>query len=439
MLSSSLAKVSRLNPSLPGGFVNSWAGPLRSPMLGVYLLAGLAALGLPLLYAMILQAYVPDGQFELKHQVHIGLNVLANLICLAGAFQSRGNFESRLRVALGGVVITSGLMLLLIMLLRLYYSRTVLIASVFASIALVTTFNFLIEKSRRCRIGVVPDGLDTSDTLEQVGGGASFVTSPDEPVWAYDVILLDWAMVTNPRWLQFATRAILTGAEVQHIAAFVESRQGRVLSTHFESDHAAYSRSSLYINSYKRVLDVLVVLAVAPVVALITAVAACLIALTMGGPVFFNQQRVGIDGRPFTMYKLRTMRPTPAGTAVSATRVGDARITRLGHFLRRFRIDELPQFYNILIGDMSLVGPRPEQPELARAYARKLPKFNNRTMLRPGITGWAQVRGKYAADENETMHKLAYDLYYLKHVSWSLDMYILLQTIKTLVTGNSAR
>ena len=120
-------------------------------------------------------------------------------------------------------------------------------------------------------------------------------------------------------------------------------------------------------------------------------------------------------------------------------RSADQRITPLGRFLRRFRIDEIPQFYNILIGDMSLVGPRPEQPELAQTYATKLPAFQNRTMLRPGITGWAQVRGRYAADEKETENKLAYDLYYLKYASFTMDVSIIAQTFKTLVTGNSAR
>lgn len=428
----------KLAAPLTGILVRPLVNVFRAPMAGVYFSVALAAAVLPLLYVVILQASVADGEFELKHQVHIALNVVANLICLAGVFHARGNFESRLKVALSGVMMTFGMMLMMILLFRMYYSRPVLIASLFASIAIVTTFNILIQGARRCRIGVVPEGL-AADTLNQLGQDAVYVTSPDEPAWAYDVILLDWAKVRNPCWLQFATRAILSGTEVHHVAAYVESRQGRVLPAHFECDHAAYPRSSLYINCYKRLLDIIVVLALLPIVLIIAGGAACLIKLTMGGPIFFNHQRVGVDGRPFKMFKLRTMRPAPVGAAVTATRVGDERITRLGHFLRRFRIDELPQFYNILIGDMSLVGPRPEQPELARAYARKLPKFNNRTMLRPGITGWAQVRGSYAADESETMHKLAYDLYYLKHASWSLDMYIVLQTVKTLITGNSAR
>lgn len=435
MLSTSQANLA--GPST-GVVVRPIVNAFRAPMAGVYFFVALTAAVLPLLYLVILQASVADGEFELKHQFHIALNVAANLICLAGVSQTRGNFESRLKVALSGVMMTFGVMLLMILLFRLYYSRPVLIASLFASIAIVTTFNIIIQGSRHCRIGVVPEGL-APDTLNQLGQDAAFVTSPDEPAWAYDIILLDWAKVRNPCWLEFATRAILTGAEVQHVAAFVESRQGRVLPAHFESDHAAYPRSSLYINCYKRLFDILGALAFAPIVLIVAGVAACLIKLTMGGPVFFNQQRVGVDGRPFKMFKLRTMRPAAVGAAATATQVGEKRITRLGHFLRRFRIDELPQFYNILIGDMSLVGPRPEQLELARAYARKLPKFNNRTMLRPGITGWAQVRGSYAADESETMHKLAYDLYYLKHAGWSLDMFILLQTVKTLITGNSAR
>ena len=407
-------------------------------MLSVYLLAIVSALALPIIYDIVLRASIPDDAIGAQHRRHIALRVRTNRGCLLGVLRARGNFQSRLMTALGGPAVAFGLLLFVILAFRLYYSRPLLIVSLFSAIALVTAFNFLIEKCRPQRIGVVPEG-QSAEVLQQIGNGAAFVTSADEPVWAYDVVLLDWALVRDPGWLKFATRAILTGAEVQHVAAYVESRQGRVLPAHFESDHAAYPRSSLYINCYKRLFDILLVVAVAPVTLLMVAIASVLIAITMGRPIFFSQQRVGMDGRPFTMFKLRTMLPAKPGSEASATKVGDARITALGRFLRRFRIDELPQFYNILIGDMSLVGPRPEQPQLARAYALKLPAFNNRTMLRPGITGWAQVKGSYAADEHETMHKLAYDLYYLKHASGMMDLYIMLQTFKTLVTGNSAR
>lgn len=407
-------------------------------MVGVYILAGIVVLLLPLLYDIIIRSSVGSEDYEFKHAIHISLNVLTSVICLVVVLNTRGDFQSRLKTAMVSVSINFGMLLLLILSLRLYYSRPLLIASFFASIALVSIFNILAERYQRRRIGIVPQGLD-EETVGQIGPNAVFITSPDEPTWAYDVVLVDWPHVNDPRWMRFATRAILSGCEVHHVAAYVESKQGRVLPEHFETDHAAPPHNSLYVMYYKRILDILFVLALATVAAVIVAVAAGLILLTMGRPILFIQSRMGVDGKPFKMYKLRTMLPAPAGAAVTATRTGDPRITPLGHFLRRFRIDELPQFYNIFKGDMSLVGPRPEQPELARAYARMLPVFSNRTMLRPGITGWAQVRGKYAADEKETMHKLAYDLYYLKHASLAMDLSILAHTFKTLLTGNSAR
>lgn len=407
-------------------------------MVRVYLLATLTAVMLPFVYDIIIRASVPNEDYGLKHQLHIGLNVLATLVSLGLIFSTGGDAQHRLKAALVSVFINYGALLLLITSLRLYYSRPLIIASFFASIAIVSTFNILIEHYRKRRIGVVPGSID-SDTEMQVDPAAMVIASPDEPSWAYDVVLIDWARVRDPNWLRFATRAILSGCDVHHIATYIESRQGRVIPEHFEIDHAASPRNSLYVVCYKRVIDIALVVIFAPVALLVVGIAGALIALSMGRPVLFKQQRVGIDGRPFTMYKLRTMVKGKAGAAAAATEVGDSRITPLGKFLRRFRIDEIPQFYNIFIGDMSLVGPRPEQPEIARAYARTLPQFCNRTALRPGITGWAQVRGSYASDAAESKQKLAYDLYYLKHADFMMDFSIVVQTFKTLLTGNSAR
>lgn len=408
-----------------------------SPMLGVYALAALTAVLLPFTYDVIIRASVPHDDYGIRHEIHIALNVVATLVSLIAILNTDGDFQHRLKAGLVSVFINFGVLMLLITSLRLYYSRPLLIASFFASIAIVSLFNMLIERYRQRRIGIVPGSLE-DDLVEQVDRGAMLIASPSEPSWAYDVVLIDWARVSDPKWLQFATRAILSGSEVHHIAAYIESRQGRVVPEHFEIDHAASPRDSLYILFYKRLLDISLVVLSAPLALLILGIASMMIAITMGRPIFYTQKRVGVDGRPFTMYKLRTMKQSSGGAA-SATKVGDARITPLGKILRRFRIDEIPQFYNIAVGDMSLVGPRPEQPELARAYTTSLPQFGDRTALRPGITGWAQVRGSYAADATETKHKLAYDLYYLKHASLMLDLSILLQTFKTLVTGNSAR
>jgi lipopolysaccharide/colanic/teichoic acid biosynthesis glycosyltransferase len=151
---------------------------------------------------------------------------------------------------------------------------------------------------------------------------------------------------------------------------------------------------------------------------------------------------VGLGGKPFRIIKLRTMRPAGGGgggDAASATVRGDSRVTPVGGFLRRFRIDELPQMLNVLRGEMSVIGPRPEQPALAEVYAREAPSFALRHLVRPGITGWAQVRAGYAADVAETKVKLSYDLFYLKSLSFALDMQILWRTAWTLTAGGGVR
>lgn len=139
------------------------------------------------------------------------------------------------------------------------------------------------------------------------------------------------------------------------------------------------------------------------------------------------------------MYKLRTMQPSASERTEIATQKGDIRVTPLGRCLRRFRIDELPQLWNVLKGDMSLIGPRPEQPALTQRYCEDLPVFAYRSLVRPGITGWAQVRAGYAADLEETRIKLGYDLFYLKNFSFSLDLQILIRTVGALIFGGGVR
>ena len=179
-------------------------------------------------------------------------------------------------------------------------------------------------------------------------------------------------------------------------------------------------------------VGLLLCLPILPVIALA-------VRLSSPGPVFFRQTRVGFRGRLFTAFKFRTMRADaePNG-AVWATN-GDPRITRLGRFMRRTRLDEIPQMWNVLRGDMAFVGPRPERPEFVQWLCREIPYYDLRHMIRPGLTGWAQVRYKYGASLEETKRKLEYDLYYLKHVSIGLDLLIMFETIKTIVLRRGAQ
>lgn len=161
--------------------------------------------------------------------------------------------------------------------------------------------------------------------------------------------------------------------------------------------------------------------------------------LSSPGPIFFRQTRVGLRGQPFTLLKFRTMRQdAEANGAVWATR-HDTRVTSLGKFLRRTRLDEIPQLWNVLRGEMGFVGPRPERPEFVQWLTKEIPFYDLRHMVRPGITGWAQVRYQYGASLEETKRKLEYDLYYIKHVSIGLYLLIIFETVKTIVLGRGAQ
>jgi len=165
-------------------------------------------------------------------------------------------------------------------------------------------------------------------------------------------------------------------------------------------------------------------------------IAVFLIWLEDRGHVFYCQQRSGWLGCSFQVYKLRTMTVAPENAPAIWTVPGDRRITRVGIWLRRLRLDELPQLINVLRGDMSLIGPRPERPELERELEERIPHYRKRHWMRPGLSGWAQVCAPYAASVEDSDLKLSYDLYYLKHFSIWLDMIILFRTIKTVLKAS---
>ncbi len=163
-------------------------------------------------------------------------------------------------------------------------------------------------------------------------------------------------------------------------------------------------------------------------------VLAILIKLDSKGPVFYRQERVGQDGKTFTLIKFRSMsKDAEKGTGPVWAKEGDDRITRIGKFMRRTRLDEIPQFYNVLRGDMSLVGPRPERPYFVQQLIESIPFYPLRHIVKPGITGWAQINYGYANTTDHTVEKLQYDLFYIKNMSWVLDSLIMLETIKTVL------
>jgi sugar transferase (PEP-CTERM system associated) len=167
---------------------------------------------------------------------------------------------------------------------------------------------------------------------------------------------------------------------------------------------------------------------------------ALLVKFTSPGPILFRQERVGRKGETFTIYKFRTMRQdAEAQTGAVWAEKDDPRITPIGRFLRKTRLDEIPQLWTVLRGDMGFVGPRPERPEFVQWLTEGIPYYNLRHIIRPGLTGWAQVRYQYGSSVEETKQKLGYDLYYIKHMSLALDLFIMFETIKTVILRRGAQ
>jgi exopolysaccharide biosynthesis polyprenyl glycosylphosphotransferase len=190
----------------------------------------------------------------------------------------------------------------------------------------------------------------------------------------------------------------------------------------------------------KRVFDLVVAMALLVLTLPITAITALLIAIESGAPVIYRQDRIGHHGKTFTVLKFRSMRKDAEKDGQPEwAQTDDARVTALGRFLRHSRIDELPQLINVLKGDMSFVGPRPERPVFVKLLTEQIPFYAVRHSVKPGITGWAQVRYSYGATVEQSMRKLEYDLYYVKNHTIFLDLLILLETVRVVLFGEGAR
>jgi exopolysaccharide biosynthesis polyprenyl glycosylphosphotransferase len=166
----------------------------------------------------------------------------------------------------------------------------------------------------------------------------------------------------------------------------------------------------------------------------IMGIIALAVRFTSPGPALYSQRRVGLHGRVFTLYKFRSMNTgAEARTGAVWATSGDRRVTPVGRILRKFRLDELPQFWNVLIGDMSFVGPRPERPEFVDQLTKDIAFYPQRHVVRPGLTGWAQVKYRYGSSVADSMEKLQWDLFYVKNMCATLDLFIIFKTLQTVI------
>lgn len=245
----------------------------------------------------------------------------------------------------------------------------------------------------------------------------------------------------------FPYRDVLTckmnGIEIMDAPTFYELVQGKLMLESITPSWIIFSSGFRRTNLFsicKRTVDIvlsiiglLISLPFFPLIAII-------IKLDSKGPVFFRQLRVGNKEKGFMLYKFRTMRQdAEAGTGAVWASKDDPRVTKLGRFLRNSRIDELPQLYNVLVGNMSFIGPRPERPEFVEKLKQVIPYYSKRHFIKPGLTGWAQVRYPYGSSVEDAIEKLRYDLYYIKNICPSLDTLIFLETIKVVLFGRGGR
>ncbi len=236
----------------------------------------------------------------------------------------------------------------------------------------------------------------------------------------------------------------LAGVRVEEATNFLERVTGRILVRNLRPSWLVFSQGfnkpRLLMNS-KRSAEFAVAAVFAVLTAPLLALLALLVRIESRGPIFYRQERVGYQGRPFMLMKFRTMRvDAEASTGpVWASRGVDERMTRMGRFMRKVRLDELPQLLNVLKGEMSFVGPRPERPHFVEQLRKIIPYYDERHSVKPGITGWAQIKFGYGSNIEDAEEKLQYDLYYVKHMSMRFDVGIVFDTLKVVLTGWGAR
>ena len=341
---------------------------------------------------------------------------------------------------LGTSLLAISLAMMVVLLVRIGYARSSLIIGCTLLIAVQLLGVLISRRFRKLKVAIVPSPA-IENLLPRNAKNLEFRTleKPELGETRFDGIVVDMDAELGSDWIRFINHCNISGIPVFNARKVTETLDGKVnLATLQSTDLANLQPQPVYLAA-KRAFDIAATLAVAPLLIPVCIVVALLIRLDSPGAAIFVQQRIGKGNTVFRMYKFRSMRPLEEDNAAPQFADQDAhRITRLGAFIRKFRIDELPQFLNVFKGDMSLIGPRPEQPGFVEQFENEVPYYSYRHIVRPGITGWAQVNHGYAADTESTKEKVEHDFYYIKHLSPGLDFLIVIRTLRTIFTGFGA-
>lgn len=327
--------------------------------------------------------------------------------------------------------------LLLFFFLRIDYSRFQFVASFFAAVPWFVAVSIFESKYKRPLLAVIPAG-NANNLLRLPQADWCTLRHPEPLPARVSGLVADLRADLPAEWEKFIATCALRGVPVYHSKQISESLTGQVDIEHLsENSLGSLIPSSVYVK-LKGSIDALVALVTIPLLVPFALVIAFLVKREDGGPILFYQQRMGYRGRIFTMLKFRTMRDR-VEEGKQFTVGDDPRVTKIGRHLRRFRLDEIPQIINILKGEMSWIGPRPEALSLSSWYERKIPFYSYRHIVKPGISGWAQVQQGYAAEIVAVTDKLHFDFFYIKHFSPWLDILIVARTIRTIYSGFGSR
>ena len=375
------------------------------------------------------------------------LNTLAgNAVAVILAFWTRLSIETypgirRSSVILPAALTGHGVAVVWFVLTRVPYDRVGLMAGFVLHVAWLYLLYIYAERKVRRRIAVVPFG--DADHLTQIGGVDWHVLKRPQlnDARACHAIVADFSAKLPDEWEAFLADAALAGRIVFQVKQLSESLTGRVELEHLSENSFGSLVPAQGYFYLKGLIDFVFAVLLLPLVLPAMALIAAAIRLDSRGPALFRQKRIGHAGHPITVYKFRTMHVVDAvaDRASLMTAAADDRITRVGRLLRRWRFDELPQIINILKWEMSWIGPRPEANLLSGWYTDEIPFYRYRHVVKPGISGWAQVNQGHVADVKDIHAKLHYDFYYIKYFSPWLDVLILFRTIKTMLTGFGSR
>lgn len=307
------------------------------------------------------------------------------------------------------------------------------------------------SSDKRLRSTILIGSQSTLDLVDDelnhkphLGYGILAALTPDEAQdfdtsLAVELVAIERNVIKNPALYNHYFKMLGNGIEVMDLAKFAEKISGKIpLAAIDESwfvEYCGHQESRSY-DTWKGLMDRFIAIILTIIIAPFYLLLIGILLLFHGRPIFFSQVRTGQNNQPFTLYKLRTMVVDAEKGGAQWAKPKDARITTIGKFLRKTRLDELPQLLNILKGEMSLVGPRPERPEMIdKTLAPNIPFYNLRHLVKPGVTGWAQVSFRYGFSTEDSAEKLQYDLYYVKNKDLWLDIIVIFKTIKTVLTG----